>query len=422
MKLLNKYSFVNLVVMIFIFVLSSVLIYLLIQLILVREMDADLSGIEVKITDYVKQYNAFPQGNPLDEERLSFEVMPKGEPARNVKLVELFSSREKKLHNFRKLEFPLFYNEKWYRVTIAKPVEGMHHLSRALFIVSLTTILIIILISLFLNRFFLSKLWQPFYESISIMRNFKIGASDSLSFPKTDIEEFSFMNEGLSIASNKAKKDYLLLKEFTENASHEMQTPLSIIRSKLDVLIQDKELSEKQSELAKGAYASIKKLARLNQSLLLLAKIENQQFDINQYINLEKKVSEKVNQFYELWESHEIKTRIELNNSSIKMNAELIEILLNNLFSNAINHNLVPGYIFIELGTNHFVIKNAGASEPLDQSRLFNRFYKASSNSSRNGLGLSIISQICKVSNIKLNYSYESDLHNFRLQWESNSE
>jgi signal transduction histidine kinase len=249
------------------------------------------------------------------------------------------------------------------------------------------------------------------------MRDFKLGTTESLIFPTTNIEEFSFMNESLSLASEKAKQDYLLLKEFTENASHEMQTPLSIIRSKLDVLIQDRELSEKQSELAKGAYASIKKLSRLNQSLLLLAKIENNQFGIKQDIDLYNQISDKIGQFQELWESHSIKTKIELKASSIKMSPELLDILLNNLFSNAINHNLTTGYIYIELGNKYFTISNAGLQEPLDQSRLFNRFYKASANSSRNGLGLSIISQICKVSSIKLSYQFVCDLHSFKLVW-----
>jgi signal transduction histidine kinase len=321
------------------------------------------------------------------------------------------------MHNFREIAFPLNFNKQWYRVTIAKPLEGVHHLSQALLIVSLITILATILISLFLNRLYLRRLWKPFYESISIMRNFKIGSSESLIFPRTNIEEFSFMNESLSIASEKAKQDFLLLKEFTENASHEMQTPLSIIRSKLDVLIQDKNLSEKQSELVESSYASIKKLSRLNQSLLLLTKIENQQFDLKNQIDLKSKITQKINQFSELWDSYLIKSHIELNESYINMSPELLDILLNNLFSNAINHNITPGFIQIELNKRSFIIQNKGSNDKLDDTRLFSRFYKATINSKSNGLGLSIVNQICKVSKIDLSYKFQSDLHSFSLSW-----
>ena len=346
MKLLNKFSLINLLLMIFIFIVSSIIIYNLTQVILLREIDNDLAGIEEKINNYVSKNQMFPIGNPLDEERLIFQKTGILKPNRNVTLIKLYSAREKKMHNFREIAFPLNFNKQWYRVTIAKPLEGVHHLSQALLIVSLITILATILISLFLNRLYLRRLWKPFYESISIMRNFKIGSSESLIFPRTNIEEFSFMNESLSIASEKAKQDFLLLKEFTENASHEMQTPLSIIRSKLDVLIQDKNLSEKQSELVESSYASIKKLSRLNQSLLLLTKIENQQFDLKNKIDLKSKITQKINQFSELWDSYLIKSHIELNESYINMSPELLDILLNNLFSNAINHNITPRFVY----------------------------------------------------------------------------
>ena len=417
MKLLNKFSLINLLLMIFIFIVSSIIIYNLTQVILLREIDNDLAGIEEKINNYVSKNQMFPIGNPLDEERLIFQKTGIIKPNRNVTLIKLYSAREKKMHNFREIAFPLNFNKQWYRVTIAKPLEGVHHLSQALLIVSLITILATILISLFLNRLYLRRLWKPFYESISIMRNFKIGSSESLIFPRTTIEEFSFMNESLSIASEKAKQDFLLLKEFTENASHEMQTPLSIIRSKLDVLIQDKNLSEKQSELVESSYASIKKLSRLNQSLLLLTKIENQQFDLKNQIDLKSKITQKINQFSELWDSYLIKSHIELNESYINMSPELLDILLNNLFSNAINHNITPGFIQIELNKRSFIIQNKGSNDKLDDTRLFSRFYKATINSKSNGLGLSIVNQICKVSKIDLSYKFQSDLHSFSLSW-----
>ena len=165
MKLLNKFSLINLLLMIFIFIVSSIIIYNLTQVILLREIDNDLAGIEEKINNYVSKNQMFPIGNPLDEERLIFQKTGIIKPNRNVTLIKLYSAREKKMHNFREIAFPLNFNKQWYRVTIAKPLEGVHHLSQALLIVSLITILATILISLFLNRLYLRRLWKPFYES-----------------------------------------------------------------------------------------------------------------------------------------------------------------------------------------------------------------------------------------------------------------
>ena len=417
MKLLTKYSLVNLLVMVAIFLISSGAIYVLTQAILIREMDNDLTGIEQKVNNYIKQYNTLPKGYPLDEERISFTVTGIIKTPRNSELLQMYSEREKKMHNYRKLVFPLFFNNTWYRVTVAKPIEGMHHLSRALITISLTTILVTILISIILNGFLLRRLWRPFYASMNIMRNFKLGQTESLNFPQTNIEEFSFMNESLLLATEKAEQDYWLLKEFTENASHEMQTPLSIIRSKLDVLIQEKSLSEKQSELARSAYTSIKKLSRLNQSLLLLAKIENQQFNNVQAMNMRDMVEDKIMQFKELWQSRHIKAQQQLEDSFINISPELLDILLNNLFSNASNHSIPDGRVTIALKPGSFAIGNTGPDSPLDEKRLFTRFYKGVINSNSNGLGLSIIKQIAKASGINASYQYLGNMHTFILSW-----
>lgn len=417
MKLLTKYSLVNIIVMVAIFIASSLVLYKFTQVILIREMNADLSGVQEKVVQYVQQFHTFPVSSTLDEEEISYIKTGAKRIARKSELTQMFSQRENKMHNFMKLDFPIFFNNNWYKVTITKPLEGMHHLSRALITISVLTILIIIIIGILLNGLILKKLWSPFYKSMNIMRNFKLGESTSLTFPATSTNEFAFMNESLAMATGKARQDYLILKEFTENASHEIQTPLSIIRSKLDMLIQEKELSQKQSELFREAYSSLKKLSRLNQSLLLLAKIENQQFNNKQEINLEEMVEQKIEQFRELWQNNHIKVTHSLQKSKVCISPELMDILLNNLFSNASNHNIPNGCIHIKLTSRQFTISNTGSPEPLDEKKLFTRFYKTSVNSAHNGLGLSIIKQITWVSGFNCHYNFGDNSHAFVINW-----
>jgi signal transduction histidine kinase len=416
-KLLTKFSMYNLMVMVAIFLFSSIILYQLTKIILIREMDDDLAGIENKVIAYVTEFKKLPEVYPLDEERMNIVATGQQTTLRSFELTQLYSYREKKMHNFRKLIFPLRFNNNWYRVSVAKPLEGMRHLSSALIKISLGTILLFILIAVFLNKILLQRLWEPFYASMAIVRNFRLGKTTSLNFPATQINEFAFMNESLLLATQKAELDYLLLREFTENASHEMQTPLSVIRSKLDMMIQDKELSERQSELARGAYASIKKLSRLNQSLLLLAKIENQQFSNIQKINLKQKLEEKIVQFQELWHNHDITVKYDGIESDISMSPELLDILLNNLLSNAINHNIPSGKILIDLEHKQLTIRNTGQQVSLDEKRLFMRFYKESVNSNHNGLGLSIVKQISKISSINTIYQFTGKMHCFSLKW-----
>jgi signal transduction histidine kinase len=417
MKLFTKYTRINLLVMVIVFLLSAASTYLLTSYVLTREMDADLSGIRDRLIDYYSQYHQLPAGHVLDEEQVTYEPTATQMKASEFKLATRYSQREKKMHNFRQVVFTLPAGDHLYKVTIAKPLEGIHHLFRAFLVVSLVTIGITILAFLITNRVLLRRLWQPFYDALHAMQHFRLGHTNDLRFPVTTTEEFTFMNESLGMAARKAEEDYLLLKEFTENASHELQTPLSIIRSKLEMLIQEKDLSERQSEIARSAFAAIKKLSRLNQSLLLLTKIGNQQFNSLEEISLDKRIENKLGQFRELWQTSGIEVSSHLLPATIRASPELIDILLNNLFSNASNHNIPKGNIDISLEARRLCISNTGLATPLDTKRMFTRFYKGEQHTGHNGLGLSIIKQICEVTTLRPTYQFSGNRHTFTLTW-----
>jgi signal transduction histidine kinase len=225
------------------------------------------------------------------------------------------------------------------------------------------------------------------------------------------------MNDHLRMVTANAHKEYHVLKEFTENASHEFQTPLTIIRSKLDVLLQQDNFTEIQIELLTEAYGAVTKLSGLSRSLLLLTKIENNQFSEQREIALHDMVRQKANQFEEIWESRKISHLLEVRHCFVSMNADLLEILLNNLFSNATRHNKPGGHIAVSLDAHSMNISNTGMENALDGERVFSRFYKGTVNNENNGLGLSIVRQICISSHIHPSYEYRNGMHNFLLSW-----
>jgi signal transduction histidine kinase len=249
------------------------------------------------------------------------------------------------------------------------------------------------------------------------LQKFKIDRPEPLHFPKTETDEFDFMIDNIRTATASGSEAYQLLKEFTENASHEFQTPLSIMRSKMDILIQNEAFSENQSETARTIYSGIDKLSRLSQSLLLITKISNQHFETKTSVDLHGKLHDKLYQFQELWQSNNIEVTSELHEVEIKANEELTEILLNNLLSNATKHNLPNGQIEIELQPRCLSVRNTGRANPLDQKMIFRRFYKQTPLNDSNGLGLSIIKQICDVSGITPSYRFSEDRHIFQLSW-----
>jgi len=183
------------------------------------------------------------------------------------------------------------------------------------------------------------------------------------------------------------------------------------------MLIQDEHLSHQQSEIVRSAFAAIKKLSRLNQSLLLLTKISNQQFNNMEEIPLKERIEDKLQQFRELWQTSGITVSSRLSPAIIRASPELIDILLNNLFSNASNHNTPNGNIDIELQPRQLTISNTGLPLALDPRRVFSRFYKGEQHTGHNGLGLSIIKQICEVTSLQPAYRFSGNRHSFSFTW-----
>lgn len=412
MKLFARYNRTNLAATIVIFLLASVAFSFLIQYVLLHQVDDNLKIEKREIRSYVDKFGKLPESVQVKHESISFQL---AEDAIKERLVTIKSEDRNEDEPMRELTFSVNVNGRWYKAVVRTSLQDTDDMIRSIILITLTTILAVMIATFAINRIVLKKLWQPFYNTIGALKNFRIGKGTQLQLEHTDIDEFALLNETLHSATGKAEEDYLILKEFTENASHELQTPLAVIRSKLDLLIQDEQLTKQQSEAVQTAYEHIHKMARLNQSLLLLAKIENNQFAGQQQLDLKTLIEEKCMQFKEQWKHKQLTVTIAFSEMVVTMNPYLADILLNNLFSNAIRHNTPGGKINIHLGANELQFCNSGVAHPLDASRLFVRFAQQGTSNEHNGLGLSIIKQICEVSKANVRYAFSEDMHCFTI-------
>jgi len=127
-------------------------------------------------------------------------------------------------------------------------------------------------------RFISGRLWQPFDKTLEVIEHFKLENGVCPQLAESDTKEFARLNTALQRLMTNSLNSYRLQKEFTENASHELQTPLAVFQSKLDLLLQQPELTERQADIIQDLYQMNNRLSRLNRNLLLLAKMENNQF------------------------------------------------------------------------------------------------------------------------------------------------
>ncbi|MDB5205662.1 MAG: histidine kinase [Flavisolibacter sp.] len=414
-KLFAKYSRITILVTIVIFLIASIAFYITLHYVQLNQVDEDLKIEEEEIVLYVKQYNELPKTFSVDDQLIEFTSTNEPFTKRYFNRTDLKDGKGH-LEDFRQLIFGVQANGQWFKATVSKSLEETDHLVTAILWLTSSTILLILLASFIINRFVLKRLWKPFFTTLAAVKEFKVNRAQGLEFPATTTEEFGQMIDTLQQTTQQAQLEYLSLKTFSENASHEIQTPIAIIRSKLDLLIQDEQLTEKQSSTLQAIYAAIQRLTRLNSSLLLLAKIENKQYEAVETVDLKAKLEERLTDFAELWQAQEIQVTSSLKESSLSMNSELADILINNLLSNATRHNHEQGSIQVLLTDNTLTVSNTSKGSALDQTKLFARFYKPSQSKDDNGLGLSIIRQICEASGLIVHYAYANARHTFTIE------
>jgi signal transduction histidine kinase len=426
MKLLDRYNRVTLVTTIVVMLITGLVYYEAIRLILINDVNKDLEVEENEVVEYAKQNNRLPQVFESNDQQITFYEAAPGSVHRHFvdtvyKLTPDESHRRHHHHGVRYEEgrgliTSASAGNRYYMVLIVKSTVEAEDLVKIIFIITIAVILLLLLTLFITNRLALNRLWQPFHNLLGELRIFSIADNKNIPELSTTIDEFKELNLAVISMSSRVKNDYKDLKTFTENASHELLTPIAVINSKLDSLLQTDGFSQQQSKLLNDLYSAVSRLTRLNQSLLLLVKIENRLVEDNREINLKTAIEELLIQFEEIFHDKGLTVDFELEDKMVNASPYLIDILLNNLLSNAIRHNHKAGKISIRLDGEKLVVQNTGEAAPLQPDMIFKRFHKASG-SEGSGLGLTISKQICENLGFKLEYSFESGHHTFTVNF-----
>ena len=261
------------------------------------------------------------------------------------------------------------------------------------------------------------KLWQPFDKTLSLVESFSLEDMQVPVLPKSDVKEFERLNNALRELMKKDIDCYVAQKEFTENASHELQTPLAIFQTKLELLLQQPEQTKEQAEIIQDLFQMTSRLSHLNRSLLLLAKIDNKQFDTNERIQLDTFIDSRLPLLESISGQLRINRKYSQKTLYVKANHILLESLVNNLFVNAVRHNTPDGTITISIADNRLAVSNTSVETPLSPSLIFHRFYRPAQERSGNGLGLAIVKAICDYHGWKIEYQYKNCQHHFIISF-----
>ncbi|GEP97733.1 two-component sensor histidine kinase [Chitinophaga cymbidii] len=273
----------------------------------------------------------------------------------------------------------------------------------------------LLIVIFFLTRFISNRLWKPFYTTLQLIDQFNLEKLVTPRFDEVNTYEFQKLNQGLNKLISESLRSFSAQKVFTQNAAHELQTPLAVLQSKLDLLMQDESLTSSQAAVVQSLYDSTSRLSRINKNLLLLAKIENNQFADTEKVNISELINEVLPYFTEQADGKKLSITTSLQTAiNLLSNKGLTEILINNFILNAIRHNVEGGRIIIISAPDRLVIQNTGIEHPLDTAMLYSRFGKNATDTRNNGLGLAIAKEICDRYNWQITYQYDG-LHNFSI-------
>lgn len=414
MRLFEIYNRISLLAVVAIILVTGVVYYYTIGVILTDQVDKDLVVEENEVFDYVRLNHQLPQVFKSTDQQIYFTAVGHSAVTRRYINTNFWNEKEKESESGRGLISSVNVNNINYQIRIIESKVETEDLVRIIFLITIALIVLIVVVLFIINRILIKKLWKPFYGTLQQLKLFNLTDTDDIEPTNSKIEEFKELNNAVSTMTLRVKDDYQNLKHFIDNASHELLTPIAVINSKLDTLVQTGNFSERQSELLTDLYETVTKLTKLNKAMLLLSKIENNLVNDSQPINLKNSIEASLNLFHDFFLDKSLTVSPYLEDVTVNISKSLLDVLLNNLLTNAVRHNKPGGQVIISLNEYQLTIKNTGADKELDSSQIFQRF-KKSGESEGNGLGLTLSRQICTSYGMKLIYNYAPPFHTFSV-------
>jgi len=412
MKLIAKYNRVNIPMTIAVLLISSIAYYFILHHVLLRQVDKDLRIEKQEIIHHIQINGSLPETSNYKDQQISFQPTNAASFKEKFSTQLVYNKNEDEEEPYRKIDFLVTQNGTNYIATVKKSEQETEDIVRLILMITFLVIAFLLLALFITNRFLLGKLWKPFNHTLNQLKQFNLSSKNDITLDSTNVDEFIELNDTAISLTQKVKSDYESLKSFTGNASHEIQTPLAIIKNKIELLSQSEHLEESQVKIIQSLNDAASRLSRLNQSLLLLTKIENRQFEDKEKINLSAVLEKRIENFQEpaVLKNITVEKNI-VEGVSIQMNDSLADILLSNIILNAIKHNFPGGRIRIDLTENSLVVSNSGDEPKVKTIELFERFKKESTSPESLGLGLSIVKTICDSYGFDISYQYEPGYH-----------
>jgi signal transduction histidine kinase len=409
-SLIRKTSKTFLWISLVLMLVSTIALYFYVRYLLQKEVEEELRSTEARIENVISGKGLIYQLAPVVEIK---NVSVLG--TERFKDTVIFDPSQNEMEEFRELSTYSEINGKKYNITVRALIVESEYILIAIMASYLIIIALVFIFFFYLNKSGNQRLWHPFFRNLEEMKGFSLNSEKPVQLVESDILEFSELNTVISTLTDKVRSDYKNLKQYTEDVSHEMQTPLAIIQAKIENIINGDNLNDIQYEHLTSIQQDIYRLTQMNKRLTLLTKIENQQFANPEVLNLNLVVKKRIQNFNEIFPD-KIKFE-EANILEVLMDHYLAEVLCDNLISNALKYSAEKKAITISIGHKTLMVSNQGEAKLQNPEKLFTRFYRETSHIKSTGLGLAIVQKICDLYGYKPSYSFADHRHIFKVEF-----
>ncbi|SEN09014.1 Signal transduction histidine kinase [Chitinophaga rupis] len=420
MKLVDKFSLWFIGVMIFITPITAYICYYNLEKNINKAEITHLKELNVRMADRLSRGEAMnaiaPKGTNLEVVKLATAL-----PQNRVQVQKTDNLEEDSKGMLSLLTVHSYFDIKGqpYRISSYNYIPSAKQIYSVILDTVFWKLLLIILCVAITIRLVSQRILHSLRMTIKTIQGFNV--KNRVQFSPSGTKEFKELNSFLQKMTDKAVDEYCAIKEFSENASHELQTPLAVLRNKVE-LLSETAIEEEQALLLGDMQNAIEKLSKINRSLTLLAKLENNEYTVSEQIKFCKIAKDVLAAYEDRIEMKNISVRTEIDKGILlKIHPVMADMLMNNLLGNAIRHNVQDGSIELILTQKQLTVKNTGLPPVMPTEELFQRFKKSNQCSESVGLGLSIVKQICEVSGFNVSYQYRNQQHILQVDFQPRS-
>ena len=408
MKLLKKYRLFTYGSLCIVVLIGFIVNYYLFRSVIHRTTDGVLDEYRIDIQEYAEKHATLkplvainskfgeivPVSNDCDLSGIKDEIVD----------TMVYSHYQEEKVVYRKLKFPIYTQDQNYVVTLMLPALEEDDLVGTVLVSLFLFVILFVLLTTLIDISFTRQIFYPFHKIIDTMKSYNIERHTRIQLPDSDIIEFQDLSNILTRMINKINEGYSAMKEFLEYTSHEIKTPLAVIQFKLDVLNQKDFQDPEVLGCINSIQSSLKRVVRFNRSVLFMAKIKNNQFLKRKQVKIAEYLRYYEQQYEELLSMKQIKYHFDFTDDLVFIiHPVLAENLIQNLITNAIQHNYEGGHIEISMSAHRLSITNT-FKETIPEGDLFEKYTYNKERHDSNGLGLSIVKTICENNQIDLHY------------------